>query len=1554
MASGDANGDLFLGRVVAGTDVVLKAAGNIVDLYDDVRAIVINADLPDEADPGTLTLTAGGAIGESDNPLDISTVPNGIYATAQDSIHLNFIGDAILQNIQSQTGDVDLDLAGTAFVNYIQAEDGRITIDSDDAIVEGTADGAIDLLSLGLVLNGSANVGTSTNPISAETSYLEGSSDGGFYLQNDGALTIGQLYDDIDGIEASGPLMLFASGVMYVREDLVTHGTTQKIEAENNIEIRAGIKSSGGEINILADRNVMFTADGSVNIESGSETILVQAASDGGATGAIEMDSGSTITGVDGLVELLAHEDITLASISADNSVRIESTSGAVLANENNANGFTEITTPDLLILSQGVGGTARPVGTTVQALEVAAGTGGIYLSETDSIYLGGIDNSNLSEATGLDALTATQSIELTAGGHIEVVESISSDDSISIVSTDTSVTTPVSETLHNITTEVFTASDSSLDDEDIVLRESVSVRAGKNITLAAGDDILVSASASLTADDQLTLAIDHADQDVGDGARIDIYGDLNATNTVIQGSQDADTFFYSPESMSGTVTFLGDLAQQAGGDDIFELDALPTVEDPEESTIKLDGLGGSDLYTVNVTGSSDYRVIVSDSGLSNEGADRLTINGTEDDNTFLSRANFVSHIQDSDSTAYERIDYDSSINARLRINGLGGDDTFYSDDNATITTIDGGEGKDTFQFGQLYGAERTSPEYVASGDEIETVLTTLGYLSIGISYPTTVYGGEDNDDFVVYSNKALLKLFGEAGNDEFVIRAFVIDNTDKLSGTDTEINTGDGDDHIEYNINAPVSIDGGLGTDTVVVIGTEVADSFVITEDGIFGAGLTIEIVDVEKIEVDAMEGDDHFFVLSTNAGIVTTLIGGLGSDTIDVAGDVTEDIVSYSVEGNSGVINHAVSSNLQGSPYDGVFVPGLSLFVANEDTGSFLITESDGSTEIDEEAISTSDTYTISPVVKAEDLADDIYVYVTVSAAYSAYKDVADIYNDLPTGTANRGLELSLDGITYAPSLVLTFDSTATTGDYAWETEREIHVRPIDDSQWEGEKNVIISHSAKSEYQDTGETYASLDGVDISNVEVRLIDNDQPEIVLTQTGTETAITEGRYSDQYEIFLSAEPGADEEVTVAIEFDSDEITLSVEDAVTQRFSADGSTAYLDFNAENYRTPVVMEVIAVDDDESEARMRRVLTHSIFSGTDVYVENSSLGQYLFEAELSVTVNDNDSAGVIVTESDGQTIVTESLVDTYEIELTQAPADDETVTLSILTDGQVSVAAGSDDASRLTQNEDGSADLTFDVSNWNTPFELALTALEAGSETDSQPIQSFSAQEHLLDQIRGPLYVEGSKIASKDRTIATQVMLPGETDEERSIVEIDINEEEQTDTLNIFNDGSIEDTLDGTNRSVATETYGGLLALYEADSFDDEDMPAVTEFGNISGLGMTEGGTLVLDFGSNAETDEREFDTGVTYHGFEVVEVLLGSGNDTFLVDGTSANTLTVIHGGGNTPVDSTAGGDTITVTSGGGAESPLVIFGDTAQDGIRYSLTTDEIALSLIHI
>jgi hypothetical protein len=63
------------------------------------------------------------------------------------------------------------------------------------------------------------------------------------------------------------------------------------------------------------------------------------------------------------------------------------------------------------------------------------------------------------------------------------------------------------------------------------------------------------------------------------------------------------------------------------------------------------------------------------------------------------------------------------------------------------------------------------------------------------------------------------------------------------------------------------------------VVLGTPFPDSFVVTKDGISGAGLNVRFENVEKAEVDGLEGDDQIFVLSTRPEMVTTVIGGLAT---------------------------------------------------------------------------------------------------------------------------------------------------------------------------------------------------------------------------------------------------------------------------------------------------------------------------------------------------------------------------------------------------------------------------------------------------------------------------------------------------------------------------------------------------------------------------------------------------------------------------------------------------------------------------------------------------
>src|SRR5205809_6653709 len=107
-------------------------------------------------------------------------------------------------------------------------------------------------------------------------------------------------------------------------------------------------------------------------------------------------------------------------------------------------------------------------------------------------------------------------------------------------------------------------------------------------------------------------------------------------------------------------------------------------------------------------------------------------------------------------------------------------------------------------------------------------------------------------------------------------------------TAAETDIRTGAGNNQVEYNINAPVSIDGGNGFDKVDILGTEYADHIVVTSKAIFGAGLSVTYANVEVLEVDALEGDDTIDVLSTAPGVLTRVIGGLGNAPINLAGDV------------------------------------------------------------------------------------------------------------------------------------------------------------------------------------------------------------------------------------------------------------------------------------------------------------------------------------------------------------------------------------------------------------------------------------------------------------------------------------------------------------------------------------------------------------------------------------------------------------------------------------------------------------------------------------------
>jgi hypothetical protein len=334
-------------------------------------------------------------------------------------------------------------------------------------------------------------------------------------------------------------------------------------------------------------------------------------------------------------------------------------------------------------------------------------------------------------------------------------------------------------------------------------------------------------------------------------------------------------------------------------------------------------------------------------------------------------------------------------------------------------------------------------------------------------------------------------------------------------TAAETAIRTGAGVNQVQYNINAPVSVDGGPGFDKLVILGTEFADHIVVTAKGIFGAGLTVTYQNIEVLEVDALEGDDTIDVLSTPPGLATRVIGGLGNDTINVAGDVAGDVVSRDINGTSSTINNRVKSD--DPAYNGLVADGIYLSVARPTQGQVIIDEnvagdnSPGFTDVREAG--DDDIYGI---YLAHAPAAGTHVYVTVSAAMSPQEEhgnigvlsSGDIIDNLGIGdsillapgqvgpgvlpAAAYDRDIILNGNTIhvpARAIVLVFDSTN------WDKAHEqiVHVQAVDDSLAEGDRTVAVSHSVLSD--DT-----SFDHAIVRNVEVTVHDNDQPGVVVTR----------------------------------------------------------------------------------------------------------------------------------------------------------------------------------------------------------------------------------------------------------------------------------------------------------------------------------------------------------------------------------------------------------------------------------------------------------------------
>ncbi|WP_294608493.1 hypothetical protein [uncultured Roseovarius sp.] len=810
-----------------------------------------------------------------------------------------------------------------------------------------------------------------------------------------------------------------------------------------------------------------------------------------------------------------------------------------------------------------------------------------------------------------------------------------------------------------------------------------------------------------------------------------------------------------------------------------YDTDAIVAGENFDLSvlamhTLTLDGQSDTDTYEVFTLGSQgderNYIINILDTGEEDDGVDEAFIygfdsdlNGVDDpnDDIFLLRAAAFLPGETADRPGYvallhgtlegyqdvlpdtfesaevQRISYDTGLNGRLTIEGQGGNDHFYSDDTTVITTIDGGEGNDVFQIGQIFGENRNEADGNLLAQDVFPDLrpTTRGWLSRGSSAPMLAQGGSGNDEFRVYSNQSELRLEGDDNNDLFIVRAFAIaattdydwneDDTIDVADLDAgvallediaangeaafagradevtlkallsdggggyitdrnadgginyldvfitvgitqddvivvdedgvaspqiglgfsvaqapDIRAGGGQDEVRYNINAPVSVEGGTGFDKLVVLGTEFADDIAITDKGVFGAGLNVRYSTVEVVEVDGLEGDDKFYIRSTAFGVAYRVIGGLGSDIINVAGDVQEDIVTRELEGVSGAADHIVASD--DFLYDGSVIDGLDYNVTTDGEGLVVIDEGpDGLTAVREgDASHETDSYTVR---LARQLVGDEVVYVTVSAARSPQEEqdgtlpndglsggVGDSMWVSSSGAEGTGIsqddilgvnyldpansqvgddflrEIVLDGTTYyVPNRAVVLKFTKDN----WDIPQTVNLLAVDDLRAEGDRVTVVQHSVISNADD-------YDAIDVRNVEVDVRDNDTPGVLVTEIengsatiagGVVTGFTEdGRtlvvegtlggteLTDQILVQLQRAPEAGDTIVVKVNlgglYGDSALTVLTDQAIemsdggTGRFDALSGT--ISFDSTNWDQGVLVTIHAENDDVRE--------------------------------------------------------------------------------------------------------------------------------------------------------------------------------------------------------------------------------------------------------------------------------------------------------------------------------------------------------------------------------
>lgn len=236
-------------------------------------------------------------------------------------------------------------------------------------------------------------------------------------------------------------------------------------------------------------------------------------------------------------------------------------------------------------------------------------------------------------------------------------------------------------------------------------------------------------------------------------------------------------------------------------------------------------------------------------------------------------------------------------------------------------------------------------------------------------------------------------------------------------------------------------------------------------------------------------------------------------------------------------------------------------------------------------------------------------------------------------------------------------------------WSTAQIVTVTGVDDAVADGAVAYQISIAA------SGGDYAGLPAVTVAGINQ---DDDQPAVLIAQSGGGTAVAEGGGTDTLSVRLATMPSAN--VTVGLSGGA-QLSLGV--------------ASLVFTPADWSVPQQVSVGAVNDQVAEGAHAGAIVFTVAGGDYAGVAVPA---------VPVAITDNDSTGIAVT-TNGSLITDErgrSAV--FQVVLTSQPVADVVLPVASGAPGEASVAVAS---------------LTFTAANWNTAQAVTVTGVDDESD-------------------------------------------------------------------------------------------------------------------------------------------------------------------------------------------------------------------------------------------